>query len=50
MSYLEVVEAERTALTLERLVAQLTGQRLIVAVHLAKALGGGWDARATTTP
>lgn len=42
VSYLEVVDASREALTAERANAQLAGQRLIAAVQLVKALGGGW--------
>ncbi len=42
VSYLEVVESERTALTAERQSARLTGQRLVTSVQLIKALGGGW--------
>ena len=42
-SYLEVVESERTALTTERGAAQIAGQRLVAAVQLIKAIGGGWD-------
>jgi multidrug efflux system outer membrane protein len=42
VSYLEVVESERTALTAERDSARLTGQRLLTSVQLIKALGGGW--------
>lgn len=42
VGYLEVVDAERTALQSERLATQLQGQRLIVSVFLIKALGGGW--------
>ena len=45
VSYLEVVDASREALAAERANAQLTGQRLNVAVQLIKALGGGWDQR-----
>ncbi len=43
VSYLEVVESERTALANERGAAQIAGQRLITAVQLIKAIGGGWD-------
>ena len=43
--YLEVVDADREALTSERAKAQLTGQRLVAAVQLIKALGGGWTER-----
>ncbi len=42
VSYLEVVDASRDALQAERANAQLAGQRLITAVRLIKALGGGW--------
>ena len=43
VSYLEVVDASRDALQAERANAQLAGQRLITAVQLIKALGGGWE-------
>jgi hydrophobe/amphiphile efflux-1 (HAE1) family protein/NodT family efflux transporter outer membrane factor (OMF) lipoprotein len=43
VSYLEVVDANRDALSAERANALLAGQRLIVAVQLVKALGGGWE-------
>jgi hydrophobe/amphiphile efflux-1 (HAE1) family protein/NodT family efflux transporter outer membrane factor (OMF) lipoprotein len=43
VSYIEVVDANRDALSAERANAQLTGQRLIATVQLIKALGGGWD-------
>ena len=43
VSYIEVVDAERDALSAERANAQLAGQRLIASVQLIKALGGGWD-------
>jgi len=42
-SYLEVIDAQRTALTVERSAATLTGQRLITRVALIRALGGGWE-------
>jgi multidrug efflux system outer membrane protein len=45
VSYLEVVDASREALQAERGNAQLAGQRLVVAVQLIKALGGGWNER-----
>lgn len=44
VSYLEVVESERTALSAERESARITGQRLVTSVQLIKALGGGWAA------
>ncbi|HEV7928489.1 MAG TPA: efflux transporter outer membrane subunit [Verrucomicrobiae bacterium] len=43
VSYIEVVDAEREALQAERDNAQLAGQRLIAAIQLIKALGGGWN-------
>ena len=46
VSYIEVVDANRDALTAERDNAQLAGQRLIASVRLIKALGGGWNATA----
>jgi multidrug efflux system outer membrane protein len=42
VGYLEVVDATRAALQTERGSVQLAGQRLISAVQLVKALGGGW--------
>ena len=43
VSYIEVVDANRDALSAERANAQLAGQRLIASVQLIKALGGGWS-------
>jgi outer membrane protein, multidrug efflux system len=43
VSYFEVVDAQRTALAVERADAQLAGQRWITHVALIKALGGGWQ-------
>jgi outer membrane protein, multidrug efflux system len=48
VSYLEVVDAQRTALEVERANAQLIGQRWITHVALIKALGGGW--KSPTSP
>lgn len=42
--YLDVIDANRTALAMQRATAQLSGQRLTASVSLIKALGGGWDA------
>jgi multidrug efflux system outer membrane protein len=42
-NYLDVVDAQRTALQAERQEAQLRGQRAISTILLAKALGGGWE-------
>ena len=43
VSYLEIVDASRDALQTERGSAQIAGQRLVTAVQLIKALGGGWN-------
>jgi len=41
-TYLDVITAQQSLLTNERLAAQLRGQRLLTAVFLVKALGGDW--------
>lgn len=43
VTYLDVITAQEQLLTNERLATQLQGQRLVTAVLLVKALGGGWD-------
>lgn len=43
VSYLEVVDAQRTALQTERASVQISGQQLETAAMLIKALGGGWN-------
>jgi multidrug efflux system outer membrane protein len=45
--YLDVIEADRTALAVQRGAVQLEGQQWLAGVSLVKALGGGWD---TITP
>jgi multidrug efflux system outer membrane protein len=45
VSYLDVVDANRTTLQTERGRAQIAGQRLVSTVQLIKALGGGWTER-----
>lgn len=47
VSYLEVVDAERTTLQSERLAIQLLGARLQTSVFLIRALGGGFDLEAS---
>ncbi len=42
-TYLEVITAQQGLLNSERLSAQLSGQRLLTAVFLVKALGGDWQ-------
>ena len=44
VTYLEVAIAQGAALDLERTTVQLRGQKLVAAVGLIKALGGGWQA------
>ncbi len=42
VSYLEVIDAERTALQNERIATQFNAQRFVASVLLVKAFGGGW--------
>jgi multidrug efflux system outer membrane protein len=48
-SYLDVIEAQRTLLTVQRLDTQIRGSRANSTVALIRALGGGWDAPATVS-
>ncbi|HZW80767.1 MAG TPA: efflux transporter outer membrane subunit [Candidatus Deferrimicrobiaceae bacterium] len=41
--YLNVINAQTTLLSSERLETQLLGQQMVSSVYLVKALGGGWD-------
>ena len=41
--YLEVIQADRSVLEIDRSIALLEGQQLTNTVALIKALGGGWD-------
>jgi NodT family efflux transporter outer membrane factor (OMF) lipoprotein len=50
VSYLNVMTAQATALTNEEAEVELQGRSLLAVVHLVKALGGGWDAKALPTP
>jgi NodT family efflux transporter outer membrane factor (OMF) lipoprotein len=43
-TYLDVITAQSTLLTNERLATQLLGQQMVTSVYLVKALGGAWDA------
>ena len=43
-TYLDVITAQSTLLTNQRLSTQLLGQQMVTEVALVKALGGGWDA------
>lgn len=42
LSYLELLDAERTLLQIQRQGAQVRAQRFIASVKLVKAMGGGW--------
>jgi multidrug efflux system outer membrane protein len=42
-TYLDVTDAQRSALTADRAAAQIRTQRLLAAVAVARALGGGWQ-------
>lgn len=44
VTYLDVATAQTVALTHEQTVVQLEGSRLVTAINLIKALGGGWQA------
>ena len=44
-TYLEVIDAERGALSAQLTTAALTGERLATTVQLIKALGGGWEGK-----
>ena len=43
VSYLDVLDADRSALQQQRASAQLDGDRARTVVNLIRALGGGWD-------
>jgi multidrug efflux system outer membrane protein len=43
-TYLDVITAQTTLLTSQRLETQLLGQQMVSSVFLVKALGGGWEA------
>jgi multidrug efflux system outer membrane protein len=42
-TYLDVTDAQRSALAADRAAAQIRTQRLLAAVAVARALGGGWQ-------
>jgi len=48
--YLHVVNAEQTLLTNELADAQILNQRMVSAILLIKALGGGWESRPSASP
>ncbi len=50
VSYLNVIITQYVALTNERAVLGIRGQRLTAAILLIKALGGGWNASELPTP
>ncbi len=43
VDYFQVVDAQRVSLAAERAAVQIQGQRMIAAVELIRALGGGWQ-------
>jgi NodT family efflux transporter outer membrane factor (OMF) lipoprotein len=45
-TYLDVTDAQRSSLTADRAAAQIRTQRLLAAVAVARALGGGWEQQA----
>jgi multidrug efflux system outer membrane protein len=46
VSYLDVIDTERSTLQLQRAAAQLDGAQAVSSVNLIRALGGGWVAAA----
>ncbi len=40
--YLDVIDAQREALSVDRLHEQVAGARLVTTVALIRSLGGGW--------
>ncbi|HMB96016.1 MAG TPA: efflux transporter outer membrane subunit [Tepidisphaeraceae bacterium] len=50
VSYLQVIDAERTLLQNELTAAQILNERMTSTVLLMKALGGGWDAEHPNQP
>jgi multidrug efflux system outer membrane protein len=42
-TYLDVTDAQRSALAADRAAAQIRTQRLLATVSVARALGGGWQ-------
>ncbi len=43
-TYLDVITAQATLLSNQRLATQLLGQQMVTSVYLVKAVGGGWNA------
>jgi multidrug efflux system outer membrane protein len=43
VSFLDVIDADRSVLLQRRVASQLEGERARAAVGLIRALGGGWD-------
>jgi multidrug efflux system outer membrane protein len=49
-NYLDVTDAQRSALTAERYVVQIQTNRLLASVAIARALGGGWQQSSAVSP
>jgi multidrug efflux system outer membrane protein len=45
-TYLDVTDAQRSALTADRAAAQIRTQRLLATVAVARSLGAGWTEQA----
>ena len=43
ISYLDVIEADRSVLLQQRVAVQLSGEQARSAVELIRAIGGGWE-------
>jgi multidrug efflux system outer membrane protein len=42
LTYLDVIDAQRTVLQAQRTAVELTGVQAVATVNLIRALGGGW--------
>jgi multidrug efflux system outer membrane protein len=49
VNYLDVIDAERTALQAQRAAVQLSGVQAVATVNLIRALGGGWGESAAAS-
>jgi outer membrane protein TolC len=47
-TFLDVFTAQQALLADQRQTVQIEGERMLAAVYLVKALGGGWQASPTT--
>jgi multidrug efflux system outer membrane protein len=48
-NYLDVIDAQRSALSADRAAVQIKTQRLLASVAVARSLGAGWESRTALT-